>query len=194
MTSPFESYVTYLAMKSHFTQKNYDYIKYNGKIRANEKSFDRRKDVYMFHKLSKLGDVEARVLANFLHNPKVWVGDIISDSGQRIYTEFVKRNQSLSRMFSQDIKKLNMDFNSNFIVKDGQWPRVVKLYKAKEISIETVLIINQLIDIFPYWNENITDTIIWPMMYNQLTKYKPFLKFDEKKFKKILKDEFSLYK
>jgi hypothetical protein len=27
---PFEAYCKYIALKNHFTQKNYDYFKYNG--------------------------------------------------------------------------------------------------------------------------------------------------------------------
>lgn len=190
----FETYVSYLAMKAHFTQKNYDYIKYNGKIRANVKSFETRRDKYAFEKLSKMDDVETRILSNFLVNPKTWIGNIISSEGQTIYKQHIKKTQSLTRLFTLEIKKLKNDFNSNFIVEDGQWPFIVRLCKSKEISIETLIIINDIINVFPYWNKEIEDTIIWPIMYNQVTKYSPFLQKDKKKFKKILKDYFSLYK
>ena len=36
----FEVYKTYLALKQHFTKQEYDYFKYNGKVRANENSFE----------------------------------------------------------------------------------------------------------------------------------------------------------
>ena len=37
------AYKTYLAIKQHFTS-NYDYKKYNGKVKATEESFLKRRD------------------------------------------------------------------------------------------------------------------------------------------------------
>ena len=50
---PYDAYVKYLAMKSHFTDKKYDYIKYNGKVKAWRTTFETRRDKYFFYKLSK---------------------------------------------------------------------------------------------------------------------------------------------
>ena len=48
----FEVYKMYLALKQHFTKQDYDYFKYRGKVRANEKSFEQRRDRYFFKKLA----------------------------------------------------------------------------------------------------------------------------------------------
>ena len=48
----FEVYKMYLALKQHFTKEKYDFYKYNGKVRANEKSFEERRDRYFFLKVS----------------------------------------------------------------------------------------------------------------------------------------------
>ena len=47
----FEVYKMYIALKNHFTKDTYDYVKYRGKTRATEKSFQGRNDVYFFKKL-----------------------------------------------------------------------------------------------------------------------------------------------
>ena len=44
----FEVYKMYLALKQHFTKSDYDYFKYEGKVRANENSFEQRRDRYFF--------------------------------------------------------------------------------------------------------------------------------------------------
>ena len=41
---PYEAYVKYLALKSHFSDLNYDFFKYNGKVKAWRSTFDVRKD------------------------------------------------------------------------------------------------------------------------------------------------------
>ena len=51
--SPFETYQTYLSMKSHFTNSKYDFFKYGGKSRATVTSFNKRKDKYWFEKTSR---------------------------------------------------------------------------------------------------------------------------------------------
>lgn len=48
--APFEVYVNYLALKSHFSSPKYDYFKYNKKVRASLTSFNKRKDRYFFEK------------------------------------------------------------------------------------------------------------------------------------------------
>ena len=46
----FDAYKTYLALKRHFTS-DYDYFKYNGKVRAGVESFLKRNDKFFFRKL-----------------------------------------------------------------------------------------------------------------------------------------------
>ena len=67
--TPFETYQTYLSMKSHFTNRKYDFFKYGGKSRATMSSFNKRKDKYWFEKTSrKYSDEEVLnfLLANLL--------------------------------------------------------------------------------------------------------------------------------
>ena len=51
--TPYETYQTYLSMKSHFTNPKYDFFKYGGKSRATVSSFNKRKDKYWFEKTSR---------------------------------------------------------------------------------------------------------------------------------------------
>jgi hypothetical protein len=48
--SAFEVYKDYLALKNHFSNKNYDYFKYKGKVRTSIDSFNKRKDKIFFEK------------------------------------------------------------------------------------------------------------------------------------------------
>ena len=62
-------------MKSHFTNRKYDFFRYGGKSRATMTSFNKRKDKYWFEKTSRKYSDEQIVdflLANFVttDNPK----------------------------------------------------------------------------------------------------------------------------
>jgi hypothetical protein len=62
----YSAYTLFLAMKQHFTTSSYDYYRFNGKVRASQGSFEKRKDKYFFEKLGKVQDPQQRVLANML--------------------------------------------------------------------------------------------------------------------------------
>ena len=188
--NPYETYVKYLAIKQHFTQPGYDYFKYNGKVRANPQSFDTRKDKYFFHKLSKMDDVDNYIMVNLLDDPNKWVGDLVSDKGEHAYTAWKKRMESLSYVFKNEINSLDEDLNKNFIIEDGQHPYILRQYLRKNLSLDTFVILEDILKFCKHFDKNVTDTIIWPGIKLKMTKYKPFLTYDKFKMRKILKEKF----
>lgn len=186
----FDIYVYFLALKRHFTT-NYDFFKYNGKIKASLHSFENRKDKFFFYKLSKRPDAKEFILANVLENPKVWVGDLFEQKNEDIYKQWVKNQQSLGYMFRNDVSKLNQDDpNKDIIVTDGQHPRLLKLYLHNEITIETLIILNDLIQFFPHWEKKISDTILFPEINKKCRDYQPFLQYDREKMKRVVLDKY----
>lgn len=187
----YELYVYYLAIKRHFTT-SYDFFKYQGKVKVSAMSFENRKDKFHFYKMSK--DKEARdlILANMLVNPNIWIGEMFDDKAMRTHQEWKKKKQSLTYQFKSDINELNDDFNSNFIVEDGQHPRILKLYNMKRISLETLVIVVDIVGCMGYWNKNISDKIVWPHINTLVSKYRPFLEYDKVKMKQILVDKYNV--
>ena len=116
--TPFETYQTYLSMKSHFTNRKYDFFKYGGKSRATMTSFNKRKDKYWFEKTSrKYSDQQILdfLLSNFVttDNPQnLWIGEIIN-SGERNYAEWMRRQQSLTYLFKEQLGELLSNKNLN---------------------------------------------------------------------------------
>lgn len=185
----FAIYIYYLALKKHFTS-SYDFIKYNGKVKASQDSFENRKDKYHFYKLSKRSDAKDFILANMLVNPELWIGNLFDEAAENIYTDWKRKQESLTYTFKQDINKLDEDFDSNLISDDGQHPKLLKLYLHRQISIETLIMINEVTKVFDYWDKKLVDKILWPNIKNRCMKYRPFLSFDKTKYKAILIDTF----
>jgi len=186
--TPYESYVMYLALKRHFTSESYDFIKYNGKIPVSPAAFDARKDKYQFQKLSKKEDVKNFLVANFVETgPNIWVGDLVSNSrSDHIYNVWLGRQQSLTRTFKTDLEKLKSNFDENFKpTETSSHPYLLKLFLSKSISIETLIILNELVAFFPAWCKILKDDPIWANVYLLCNKYKPFIKFDKQKFKEL---------
>lgn len=181
------AYRTYIALKNHFNSKSYDYFKYNGRTKVGQNSFDKRKDKYFFHKLSKHSDCVNYLVSNFIEGDS-WVGDLVSDStGEEAYRKWKKRIESLSYIFSNEIEKLDLvNFNSNFAVEGGHHPKLFKLYLRKEVSPETLLILNDILKFFGPWNKKIEEKVIWPAEHFKLKKYRPFFTIDLEKYKSLL--------
>lgn len=190
----FEVYKMYLALKSHFGTKTYDFFKYNGQVKANRTTFESRRDRYFFEKLSKRKDVKEFLIAIFAYGKKdMWVGDIVNNEElDTLYRRWQKVNQSLTYVFMSDLEKFNSDLVSSFVVQDGQHPHALKLYLQDQINIETLIILNSIMKYTPHWNKKIAETIVWPEVRNLCKKYQPFMTYDQDKCRDILVDKFDL--
>jgi len=191
--TPFETYRTYLSMKSHFTNPKYDFIKYGGKSRATITSFNKRKDKYWFEKTSrKYSDQEVVefLLSNFVNatNPQnLWIGEIIN-SGERTYAEWKMRQQSLTYMFTEQSSTLlsENDLEKVFNCSKGH-PIILKKYLGGEISLETLSILEKVFSFKGKFDKKLKDPV-WETVSMKLKKYLPFLNINVFQFKKILRD------
>ena len=190
--TPYEAYREYLALKSHFSNKTYDYFKYNGKLKsATIDSYEKRRDKLFFMKLAKHKDPINFLVANFVENDRTWIGNIAyNEEAEKRYYNWLKKNQSLTYIFTSDLSKLDDNFDSNFLVEDNSHPNVLKLYLSNEISIETLVILTDLVRCISYWNKSMSDDPIWNDVLLKIKKYKPFIKYDKEKMKKIIIDKF----
>tara|TARA_B100000427_G_scaffold137346_1_gene114239 strand:- start:381 stop:980 length:600 start_codon:yes stop_codon:yes gene_type:complete len=192
--TPFETYQTYLSMKSHFTNRKYDFFKYGGKSRATMASFNKRKDKYWFEKTSrKYSDKEILdfLLSNFVsaNNPEnLWIGEIIN-SGERTYAEWMKRQQSLTYLFKEQSNELlfNKKLNEVFDCSNNKHPIVLKKYLGGEISLETLMILEKVFSFRKNFDKKLTDPV-WETVSLKIKKYTPFLNINVFPYKKILRE------
>ena len=191
--TPYETYQTYLSMKSHFTNRKYDFFKYGGKSRATMASFNKRKDKYWFEKTSrKYSDEEIQnfLLANFVStdNPQnLWIGEIIN-SGERNYSQLMKRKQSLTYLFKEQSNELLSDNNLNevFDCSKGH-PPILKKYLGGEMSLETLTILERIFSFVQNFDKKLKDPV-WESVSLKLKKYIPFININVFQYKKILRD------
>lgn len=191
MMTPFEAYKLYCALKNHFTTASYDFFKYNGKVKVSQQSFEIRRDKYMFYKLSKRSDPLDYLVANLSEDPELWVGELFDPKHEQVYTEFKQRQQSLAYTFKNDLDNFLENFDSNFEVKDGDYPFLLKLLTRGKINKETFIIINDCVKFFPRWNKQIIDPILWPKIAMNCKKLHPFLKYEKDKYCALLREHFS---
>ena len=191
--SPFETYQHYLSLKNHFTNPKYDFFKYGAKTRASVTSFNKRKDKYWFEKTSrKYSDKEVVnfLVSNFAYsdNPQnLWIGEIIN-SGERIYSEWTKRQQSLTYLFKEQSDKLlsNNELEILFDCSRGH-PILLKKYLGGDVSLESLVIFEKIFSFRQKFDKKLKDPV-WEIVSLKIQKYSPFLNTDVFKYKKILRD------
>ena len=191
MMSAFECFKEYVALKNHFSKPTYDYFKYNGKVKLNPSSFDTRKDKLFFQKLAKHPDVQNFLIANLSENERAWIKDLAySEDAEKVYKTWLKRQQSLSYVFKQELGKLDSDFNRNFLCKSNEHPMLLKKFLGKEISLETMCLLLEFAGAKKYWDAKMQYDLVYDSVKTKIEKYSPFIKCDKDKLKKIVLDYF----
>jgi len=185
----FASFAMFNAIKLHFTTDSYDYIKYHGKTNVTKNNFSTRKDKYSFYKLSRrfsLDELKNFYVSNFLAQDVNWVGDIMGPEGEENYKKWQKVTQSLSYVFKNDIEYLT-EIDGVFKSSGGEYPKFLIEVMRGKVSLETLVIMDDLSNFIPKWNKTITDDIVWPNIRRKCIKYKPFIQYDKKNFESIIK-------
>ena len=191
--TPFDAYKSYLGLKNHFTKPKYDYHKYCGKSRASLQSFYKRRDRFFFEKLSRQKD-DAEVIEFFVSNfvacddpQALWIGEIMQN-GEKSYTDWKKRTQSLSYMFKEETERVFSDnnFDAMFSMDGSRHPDILKSYLRDDISIETLVILDRILGFRKDWDDKLSDPV-WETVSMRMRKYSPFLNIDVSRYKNVLK-------
>lgn len=191
--TPHETYKTYLAIKQHFTKDTYDFIKYNGKIKASIESFHKRKDRLFFEKLSRKNKDDEIVdffVSNFVASSdpsSLWIGDIIKN-GNDNYIDWQKKTQSLSYLFEQDLRKVfeGKNFLEFLKIENNKHPKILKEYLSGNLMLETMVILDQMLTYREKFDLKLIDPV-WELVSKKIKKYSPFLRIDVDKYKDILR-------
>ena len=189
----FAAFALYNALKLHFTSDSYDYFKYHGKTNVSKQTFSTRKDKYYFYKLSRkygIEELKQFYVANFVSGNDKWVGSMLQD-GEANYTKWTKIQQSLTYILENDIiYKSDKHHPLDWIYprNDNDYPMLLKEMMQGGITLETVVILVDMMELMPMWSERIKEDIIWPSYKLIIKKYTPFVHYDKNKFKTILKE------
>lgn len=180
----FEIYQRYVALKAHFTRWDYDYFHFSGRTKANVGSFNKRADRQWFSQLANKHSPFERMLAHFALDNTVYIRDVVKNDD--IYLDWQARIDSLSKVFTEELALLKQVFHENFLFTPGHHPYLIREYLGGRISLETLTIISDMTSCVSYWGLSVEDDPLFEQVIMRIVKYSPFLKYDQKKFEKIL--------
>jgi len=175
-------YLLYCALKAHFGDGNYDYFKYEGKTRIKRDSFYKRKDRFFFVKLSRkkeYQDIKNYLVANFVSNPDGYVARF----DDKTYEDWLYRKQNFYTIFTDEMRPLVKDFEPLFIVKSNNHPKLLQEYLGKRVSLETLIILNQMLRYDKKWDKQLLGDFIWNDVKKLMKNYQGFLTINDQRYR-----------
>ena len=175
-------YLMYCALKAHF-QGDYDYHKFGGKTKTKRESYYKRKDRFFFAKTAvKYEDTEVLnyFVSNFIHNRSGY----ISNFTDKNYETWMNKRAMFYEIFSQEMQPFVKNFEPLFECESGQHPTLLKEYMGKRISLETMIVVDDLVEYSKKWKKELEwDDFVWPDVKKLMNNYKGFLTIKTDKYR-----------
>ena len=110
------------------------------------------------------------------------------NSGDKIYSEWSKTQQSLGYIFKDKITDLldNNDLEELFDCSTGH-PLLLKKYLSGELNLEILVILEHIFHFVKDFDSRLSDPV-WETVSMKITKYTPFINIDVFQYKKVLRE------
>ena len=181
-------YIMYCAMKAHFSRKDYDFFKYRRKTKVSRDSFWKRKDRFFFVKLSKKYKTEIEIrnylVSNFIKDKSGYIANFSEEN----YKSWLLRRSGFFEQFVIEMKPFIKEFEPLFEVKGSSHPKLLKEFLGSRVSLETMLVLDELVSFSKKWDKQLEDDIVWIDLKKLIENYKGFLTINKNRYRiKLLK-------
>ena len=179
---PIDVYLMYCALKAHFSREDYDYHKYGGKTKISRESYWKRKDRYYFAKIAnKYDKPQDYFLSNFIKDKKGYIANFSDEN----YQSWKLKRQGFFDLFVAELTPhiQGPQLNPLFKVENNQHPKLLKEYLGGRISLETLIILDDLVQYTKNWDKEMGDDVVWKDLSFFLKKYKGFLTINAEKYR-----------
>ena len=172
----------YCALKAHFSREDYDYHKYGGKTKISRESYWKRKDRYYFAKIAnKYDKPQDYFLSNFIKDKKGYIANFSDEN----YQSWKLKRQGFFDLFVAELTPhiQGTQLNPLFKVENNQHPKLLKEYLGGRISLETLIILDDLVQYTKNWDKEMGDDVVWKDLSFFLKKYNGFLTINAEKYR-----------
>lgn len=190
----YQFFISYIAIKTHFTSPDFNYIRGTTLTKIPFETFKKRKDnriFYMNEKIPATDRIEFLISA-FLFNKKAHISEMFTNAEMlKYHKERLSRIQSTLNNFNKDYDKMasikekaNTDLVS--LLKLGEYSKPVYLEYSNSLSLEFQAILNKF---FNYTRFESKD-LLWEETRFKIRKYTNLIQIDESD-KKLIKQSIS---
>jgi|TARA_R110002074_G_scaffold356940_1_gene529183 hypothetical protein len=180
---PIDVYLMYCAMKAHFGKSDYDFVDYKGKTRIKRDTFYKRKDRSFFVKLARKYNAEEQIknyfISNFIKDKKGYIANFTDEN----YESWKLKRKNFFEIFEVEMKPLVESFENLYVVENRQHPKLMREFLGGRVSLETLIILDELVGYGTTWIEEMKDDIIWIDLNNLMDNYERFLTIDQEQYR-----------
>ena len=180
---PIDVYLMYCAMKAHFGTSDYDFVDYKGKTRIKRDTFYKRKDRSFFVKLARKYSTEEQIknyfISNFIKDKKGYIANFTDEN----YESWKLKRKNFFEIFEVEMKPLVESFENLYVVENRQHPKLMREFLGGRVSLETLIILDELVGYGTTWIEEMKDDIIWIDLNNLMDNYERFLTIDQEQYR-----------
>jgi hypothetical protein len=185
---PIDVYIMYCAMKAHFSRKDYDFNKYGGKTKVSRDSFFKRKDRHFFVKLSRKYkttiEIKNYYISNFIKDKRGYIANFSDDN----YKSWLLKRSGFFEQFIIELSPYIKEFQPLFEVEDNNHPKLLKEFLGSRVSLETMIVLDELVEYGKNWDKLLEGDIIWIDLKKLMENYKGFLTINKNLYRmKLLK-------
>lgn len=186
----------YIAIKFHFTNKNYDIKKYKGKFK------DNFRDLPIYDKIAKgklKEDLSIFFVPAMFINPNVDLDYFQTEDYNDVWRYWKGYNETPNYFFKREcsdildiLTKKSLGRDSLFQVKPKQLPMIYKLIVQDKISPMTLLHMDSVLGFHKAVSSQVDEKILFPKLKMRLDKIKTFIQadIDNEAFSRIVKETF----
>lgn len=193
----FKAFRYYVALKLHFSKDKFDVFTNRGNVKGSVEAFQARNDRYLYEKLGAKFNSDQEIIQFYVANFAYGNEDMIysMDQAEENYLIWKRRKESVSHLFASDIstielevEKNKMDMAAMFYFLDNNYPHLLKMYLGKQVSVETLHMINlNGIPFLDNWKKDPRSMLLEDEL-RRIDKLRGFVKYDSEKIQKIFKD------
>jgi hypothetical protein len=180
---PIDVYLMYCAMKAHFGKSDYDFVDYKGKTRIKRDTFYKRKDRSFFVKLARKYNAEEQIknyfISNFIKDKKGYIANFTDEN----YESWKLKRKNFFEIFEVEMKPLVESFENLYVVENRQHPKLMREFLGGRVSLETLIILDELVGYGTTWIEEMKDDIILIDLNNLMDNYERFLTIDQEQYR-----------
>lgn len=185
----FKAYKYFMAIKLHFTTEKYDVFEMNGRVSGSRAAFEKRNDRFLFEKLANKFSSDSKLIQYFVANfayrhPNV----IYSGDSDDYYNTWIKRKESRTQVFTNDLNKIVNYLSMNrlksdvlYSIEDGM-PLLLNMYIGEHVTLETMVILQNFENYLLKWEPLI---MMWNDQFLTIRKSNRFVKYDSNKLQSI---------
>ena len=183
------AYRIYLSLRLHFTDPKYD-VRDTGGFRKIPGNKPVPPTFQKFVQRYQTKDWVEYLIANFTGGDNY--GGVFTDGRER-YTDWLKRKESRSYIFEQDLYTIHTDcptLSDAWTISQGH-PKLLQLYLGQHICLETLVIINKMYKYVEVVDAQLEDDPVWNHTSHLIKKYGPFVELETSKYSTIIQHVFS---